>query len=254
MLAEFLEALAKRIETAQQTRILTNPFSPGGKDGWLLEPGKQAAPFEYGWREDHVVHTVHDLIHAVNANGSANATVWHSPEFVIGLLDGTRRGGRVVFKLEPTTQLALLEKFSEGMPTVDHRTFLRTLRHELAGCNLELLRDLIKRVEFTSGSKTVSEQRTNRGDTLGRSVDHAVVAGGDVPEEVVAITPLWNGLQYREAVACTVEIDIQNGRFGLWPKPGELELAILRGQAALRELLEAELDSADVFCGRPDFV
>lgn len=254
MLAEFLEALAKRVEAAQQTRVLINQLSPGQKDCWLLQPNRLAEPIEYEWRESHTVATINDLVELVNDYGKDLATVWHSDQFVVGLLDGTRRGGRVVYHLEQTTPFSLLSKWAEESPVCDHRSFLRTLRHELRGCNLDFLRDTIRRVEFTSGSKVVSEKNL-RVDTLGRSVDHAVVtSGGELPEEVTAIVPLWVGLPYAEPVICTVETDLQNGRFGLWPQPGELERAQLAGHASLRGLLTSELDAASVYAGQPDFV
>jgi hypothetical protein len=135
---------------------------------------------------------------------------------------------------------------------LDHKAFVRLLRVDLAGTLPPgVLLDRVRRIVFDNGVVASSEQRGNKGESVGRSIQAKASGEGDIPEEVTLVVPIYTtpGETARYPVPCSVEVDAARGLFCLRPLPDVLDLAEAQHLATVRERLAAGKTPA--FLGSP---
>lgn len=170
---------------------------------------------------------------------------WVSRNGVVCLLDDQTRRDRVDFSLHLSKQMELLGQLEGRQNWMSQTDFVRLLRISLAGTLVspELL-TAVRRVKFrqaVSGERVVEHGKSS----LGRSIESELTGSGILPEEVRLCVRIWDELPEMSTINCALEIDSATEKFFLVPLPGELELAIQRGEASVYARLEGYLETME---------
>lgn len=209
-------------------------------------------------------HTVASLSQVVGAvqrfgqggeNDDTAPTIWHNVAAVVAILEDERRADRVSLALAFSPQFSKLLQLQQENE-FDQVEFVRLLRHDFAGCVKPELVPLFRRITFNRRNDGTADLQHGR-ESLGRSVEAAVTASEDIPEQIAVKCRVYEtqGCEWAVTVVCTVDIDTQLAQFSLTPLPGELTIALQAVQekigAYLRDALE---DNAkiEVFYGSPE--
>ena len=217
MLRELFETIAAQAVLAYGPHVHT---VEGGESELIVISGEVTSKEPLPNRRQHQFASVEALKSAIG-RWCDGGTVWHNEERVVVVFDDLNRRDVGVLPLRRSPQFYLLEKL--GKDGLDHRTFIRTLRHDLAYTGVEGLLSLVRKVEF----KRHNDGRSDIGhgkESLGRAVEAAVTTTDELPEEVDLSVPLYEteGCAANESVRCSLDIDISTERFSLVPLPGQL--------------------------------
>lgn len=155
--------------------------------------------------------------------------------------DEPLRRSWVQLKLTPSPQLLLLQRF-EAVQSLEQKSLVRMLRHDLADCVDPGVLAAFRSVDFqkiTSARATVQHEK--------QSLDADIVAqvmGEKKPEFFSVDAPLFAMRELADArarVVITIDIDCDNRKFVLQARPGHLENAIEEARAAVLTALENDL-------------
>ncbi len=245
MLKDLFEAICDKATDAREPKVVELP----GGEKYLVESRDGVSTNSIPRRRSHAVSSLDDLLRSID-RWCESGTVWHSELCVQVAIDDSERLDRITLALSLSDQfLTLTHLPAEGL---DHRSFIRLLRHDLEKCGAETLLSIVRKVEFKRQSDGRSDIR-HGGESLGKSVESAVNATSDVPEMIVLSVPVYDtpGIEQREQVGCSIDIDVHNERFILTPFPGELTGAMHRVQAWIgQEVRQHAGDGVSVFGGK----
>lgn len=193
--------------------------------------------FERPLPRKHTAQALEDLVAAAmfaraqieNARTSddprvQDLSIWHSQGAVVALLGDHLRREIVTMKLIVSPVFEKLEAIKNGV-SLSQRDFLRLLKHDFykAG-DLADLAAAVAKVKFSSSNESNASIQIGR-ESLGRQIQLEAVGASAFPEEFSVDYPVYvnPGLSSIEArVVCTLDIDVQNEKFSIQPKPDEL--------------------------------
>jgi hypothetical protein len=205
----------------------------------------------------HRVNTIGDFAVAVQRWRKERSVVFHNEDGAVFLVDDASRLDTVLLPLPITEvwqQILELDK-----QTYDQRSFLRLLRHDLAGVIPPTLVSAIQKIEVvTSGNQRSEIQPGRERGTREFAADLA--ASGSIPEQVTCEVPVYRlpGLDYPVPIRFSLEYTLPPGpvTFLFRPLPDEAERCLLGLQSELhRMLVEAFAEQPiDVLYGSPEMV
>lgn len=198
----------------------------------------------------HRVETLDDLVRAVTTYIQAVASIWHSDEKIIAIVDDDAIRNRVYMPLTFSDQFRALQK---GSLIFDQVGIVRFLRVVMDGAGAETLVPTFRKITFKRGSQT--KGNLNHGDeSMGREIESLVENSKEIPETITLHVPVYDsyGLNNRRAIRLAVEIDANQERFTLTVLADELKTAIQLQQVQIHEwLTDSAGDTTSVFWGDP---
>lgn len=210
----------------------------------------------------HTVRQLSDLIALANRFGdpeddaAPEPVVWYDESSVVLVIDdGGHRLETVVFPLVVSDIFELLQAIYRQKSKYDQKAFVRLLRIDLAGTiDPVVLLEKVRRVKFENGVQTTANVAKQR-ESFGRSITSEVTSdGGDLPDEVTLLVPVYKTMGRREPVPlrCSVEVDPGEGTFRLLPLPDELErVGHVAVAAVARELSDGLETTIPAYYGKP---
>ncbi len=171
--------------------------------------------------------------------------VWYDEHGVtLTIDDGGYRVDSVTLRLERSDVFAKLAALAKSPAVMDQKDFIRLLRVELSG-TLEpvVLLNKVRSLRFSTTSDATSVKKA-QAESLGKDIRSKVETdGGDLPEEVVLMAPVFKTYGQRRPVAvkCAVEVFPADGTFRLKPLPDEIEKAEQEAVQRIAERLGEEL-------------
>lgn len=225
-------------ENPHQTRVLL-------RDG-VIDVVQAAFP-----PRKHEVYDLQSLADWSVRTDSTTAVIWHNDEQVVLVLDDAAyRENTVELPLPKHPKFSALERLDESLPKTQKEllSFLRlNLKAEIDAAVpgfIGLLRE-IRIAQQSTGSAAVQHGR----ESMGRTIDNSVTGADAIPEDFSVQVPLWLHLDCRVELEMAFDIDVEQAKFALRPKPGELEKALADGQHWLHNRLVAECADAVVYFG-----
>lgn len=207
----------------------------------------------------HTVDSLDDLIAIANRFGEtpeAPPVVWYDDANVVLVIDDDEhRVEQVWFPLAKSAVFETLLAMESVSPPFDQKPFLRLLRIDLTDTGDEVARliEAVRRVKFENGVTTTGHV-TRGQESLGREITSKVEAlQAPLPELVTVHAPIYRtpGERDRYGVRCAVEVDPALGKFQLVPLPDELGRVVQIHLSTIRDRLDAGLNSALCYSGRP---
>lgn len=255
MIKEALELVATMaIDSQKPITVMDGPRDLRvAMNGELQEPiPKPIAP------RDHTVHSLTDLIEYANAaaSESPHCVLWFEHGRVVLITDNDdHRIERVTLTLEVTHPFETMKALEVESQWLEQKRMLRIARIDLAGVFapgqfLEHVRNVIWK-----SAETAASNRQHGQSTMGSQLEHAVgTPAGKFPEEIEGSLSVYktDGLAEPRTVRCFVEVDEENRRFRLTPRPDELDRLVQLAMDDLRNKLTTGLTTGiPIYHGRP---
>lgn len=260
-----LELIQQTAREAQSATLLKD-LNTDGRTAWVNIAGELREVKLPPTVRKHTVHSLDDLIlyaaraaedcenRADNPNPPAGPVVWHGRSGVVLVIDDADRRDLVQFPLTFSERYQVLRRLAEKRPALMQAEFVRLLRLELGFSNAIV--GQFRRLQWQAGSTTVGDLRHGQ-DKLGKDIQSVVQGVDELPEDLDVPAPVYQ--QYGEdeeyLVRCSIEIDTQNQRLYLIPKPDELERVADKAQASIRARLEGRLQDekpkVPIYYGQP---
>ncbi len=218
---------------------------------------------------DHKAGSLEDLMNLANrfaadASSPCAPVVWYDHERVVLVIDDFARTDddenaypyrveKATLELEVSDVFAALVKLRDNKPLFNQKDFIRLLRIQLAGTlDPARLLNVVRRVKFENGVTTTGEKTKNR-ESMGREINAAVSAEGDIPDEVTLSVPVYKTLREtdRYPVRCSVEVEPMEGVFRLMPLPDEIERVRNMALDSIEERLTGGLQGVPHYFGKP---
>lgn len=198
------------------------------------------------------VYSLADLIEVAHSPIASRPVMWHGDSAVVLVLDDDDRRDRVTLLLTHPRPWQILAGLEQEPRWLDQRSFVKLLRFELgvpAGTVAPF-----RRMEWSTTKAAQGEVQPGR-DRLGRQINAEVAGAGELPEELVISTSIYDQLGERSPASVRVAIDIDTAgeRLSLSPLPGEIQAAIDDHQMGIQDRLKAELGvpACPVYYGTP---
>lgn len=257
-----LETIIQMARQSDLVQIVTPPREPGhvywmrGNDGQLSRHEAEPAPRRH---EAHELDTVARFAVDFSAIDGGDVEVWYSRSGVVCYLDADTRRDQVIMPLRPSEEMKALVETSNRMHA--HKEFLRLLRTRLGRAAPMDLVNALKHVRFQTTA--AGEAQAVRGKaSVGKTLESQLEGLAPIPDEVTIYVRCFLSSGDLYPVRCSVEVDEQEVKFGLFPLPGEVEGAWVQAEGdlgrAVRRLLQevrGEQDGYDepvgVFYGVP---
>jgi len=186
----------------------------------------------------HQVETIDDLAVAVKRWGTLKSVVFHGNREIVFVLDDADRRDKVVLVLEPTDVWARVVEL--GDQQFDQRSFLRLLRHDLAGVIPANLVTAIQKIEVVTSVNQRSEMAPGR-ERGTREFASDLHDSGAIPEVVTLMVPVYRleGLCHPLPVKCSLEYTLPPSpvTFLFRPLPDQIDRVLLSLQGDLHRLL-----------------
>lgn len=184
-------------------------------------------------------------------DGEPNVIVWHSEEEVVVVLDDDTRRDFAKLKLEYSKAFAALRRISAGVQ-LEQFQFARLLKVELDGCVPATLSQVVRSLKFARNEEGESDLQHGKS-TLGRRVEANITGSGDIPEEFVVSTNVYANVLQDDTrqVRVSIDIDLEEHKFGLSVIGDELSMAVLLTQETLSERLMQGNNKRRVLFGKP---
>lgn len=264
MIAEFVKLLLDTGKSARTTEVKEFPNDPDRRllfkaDGTheTIETPRQHA------KRAHKVATVADFVQAraallpkeagESAADKVPSPVWFDARRVIVYPDDRFRDESILLELPASSQLELLAQWDREPKRYDQRSFVRLLRHDLAGCVLPEVLEAFRTLSFQRSQN--SSRTIQHGNESFDSDLKAKVAGEtEKPNNFQIELPLFNHLDFRTikfAVRATVDIDVENSQIVVQLLPGEYRTALEVSIGAVRTRLAIELEGTTLIAGTP---
>jgi len=200
---------------------------------------------------EHRVETVADLM-AAAVHWSA-ASVWHTEDRVLALLDDTRRSDRVICPLVRSESCLILgDAMTRQHGQKQFVELLRSLRDCLSSpAVIEPFRtlDFYRHAEATGTVKQGDE-------SMGRQLHQRVATKqGELPEQIRFDLRWYSNLgeSFVVGIVCDVIVDVEDATFRLQPTPDAFAKAAQAAQAELHQrLVEGLPEGVPIFYGSPD--
>ena len=179
-------------------------------------------------------------------------------QWIVGLLDTGKEGRRldkITLMLTISEAFAIFQKHSQAY---EHNAFVRLLRTVLGrGVQPEFLQAIrsIKIQKNTAGGSRIETGLQAVSAEVRREIEAA--GGGAIPESVEFEVPVYEELanlpEVWRAIACVLEVDLEEATFELIPKAGEVAAAKRSVDEWIRDQLQHRLQNEAVLvvCGGP---
>ncbi len=187
------------------------------------------------------------------------ASIWVSRNAVVLLTNDSDRRERVTVEMIASDQIIALANLDDKKPMQKQRDLLfqlRTVFTETALPKFPKLIEMLRKIDFTAGSKAETDIQRGKS-SLGKSlVAEAKFAGGDIPEQITLDVPVFdnNFARGTHEVICALEIYEGEQALQLFPLPGEVEKAYASAESRLisdmRDLLGKDA-TVPVYFGTP---
>lgn len=252
-----MEGLAEALETIQETAVKASHAQRlmDKRKGTVFSHGGQILTIDADPpARNHKVSDLESLVVAIG--GEASASVWHSGNQVVAIIDDTpasHRDDRVSWSLVESAKFAALtRKAAEPRSHAEFVKFLvQNLRDELQAAAPGLL-GAIRALKFRSADEQAGKIEHGR-ESMGRAIEAEVTGAGELPETVVVKVPRWAtlGLDYVASIECLLVLDVNDRKLSLRPLADQLERAENAAQRWLNDLLSGSLAEASVLYGTP---
>lgn len=249
--ASFVKSVADLAQSVNNVQLVTTDKLPnmvGVRTAAGVEWKPSPAPTRH-----HTIRSFADLVAiAKDVKVAREPEVYHSHDQVVVILDRDGRREAVKMPLERTDRFASLLRLTKpGGRSFGPAEAVKFIRFELHGVGADALCAAIRKLDFTrksNGERTVEHGR----ESLGRSVEAAVQAPQQVPEEFIAEVPIWSvsGLRNIKAkVRVGVYLDVNDESIELVPLADEISGALEAAQGELHARLATELNPIPVYQG-----
>jgi len=207
----------------------------------------------------HTVESLEDFIAAIKRCGkewSGQPVVWHDEEKLVLVIDDADRRDVVTLKLEKTPQFQTLLELAEGelLPQPALRKVLRIDLHDCVTDGMNILNQISK-VKFRS-TESVDSNMQRAAESMDLDVSRDVLGLEGLPEIVqvnvcVYANPGELSQAHELAIGCALDPDIGEKKFYFATLPGELDVAVQKAQASLRERIVSAIPDVAIFNGKP---
>jgi hypothetical protein len=191
----------------------------------------------------HQVNTIGDFATAAKRWRTARSVVFHNESAVWFCVDDADRRDVVMLPLRHTDVFSKVVDLEQH--AFDQRTFLRLLRHDLAGVIPPTLVAAIQRIEVVTSGNQRSEITPGR-ERGTREFAADLAASGEIPERVTCEVPVYRlpGVDYRVPIMFSLDYTLPPGpvTFRFCPLPDEIEKVIDSLQGELHRLLVEALE------------
>ena len=203
----------------------------------------------------HRVLDIASFCRAVETFGEVTVGVWHSHSRIVAVLHDDTRRDHVTLTLGQSEQFTALNEYASKM--LDQRTFCSMLKLRL-GVE-ESFVGQFRRLDW-SHTKEASGTAARGSDRMGISISDEVNGVGDLAEELTLEIPVYDlsALPYRYKISCLIEIDAQQQKLAVVPKPDVISVAVDQAQHDIHELLAGDLNgnvdddnAVPIFYGTP---
>ena len=246
MLAELIDKLTSLGRESAAPKVTELP----GGEKYVVAHGGEVTTHDAPNRRAHECRSLASIQAAIE-RWCESGTVWHNEVGVVVATDDTDRRDTITLPLIKSEQFSALANLTtDGL---DHKAFVRLLRHTFANAGVEHVLNLVRKVTFKRASDGTSDVQHGR-ESLGRAVEEKVTATSDIPETVRVTVPVYetDGADFQHTIDCSLDINMQSERFVLMPLPGELAKAMQHVQSEISgELNEVAGDAVGVFYGSP---
>lgn len=260
MLAELFEKL-KEVADLQQAHVV--PGTPEPKHVYRIERRDgtieicNAAPQPRD-------HKALDLTAVVeHAKLYSDSCIWYSRSGVVAILnnsdsedEGTPRLDRVSLTLSFSPQILKLLELERNRKPLTQKELVSLIRTTFADCCPVELRPAISELKFKSTAEGASKL-THGTTSVGKLITAEVKGGGSIeqiPETFTLNVPIFaSGFPSLQKIEVILEIDAQEEKFYLTPKPLDIEDAISRAEEEIHDELteQMEKDAKPIYYGTP---
>ncbi len=260
MLKEMIEALAAQAINAakpQYTEIdPTKMYAVRKPDGTIEFIGNR-----HPWRKHKAkdLETIVAFAERFDSDPPVDwaPAIWYSRHAVTCLIDDDDVRQFISVEMLWSEQIAKMIELGQSKPMLSQFDLLYMFRTvfkpESLTKNTGLIESL-RKMTFSSGSK--ADVEIGRGkSSVGKSIAVEVTGQTAIPEQVTISVPVFNNAFARRShdVLCALEIFENDGKFKLFPLPGEVELAFAEAEANISASLRDLLGTTDVpvYYGQP---
>lgn len=201
----------------------------------------------------HTVGTLDDLAQAAAKWGKKGA-IWHSPAGIVLVVDDDDRRDRVTLELQYHPHFETLRKLEE-QASLDQRSLVRLLKHDLAGVVPDSLLPKIRGLDVSTAGKQGSDLQHGR-ERGTREFQAELIGAKDIPETFAARVRVYDlpGLEY-ETISLSLDITLPPAlvSFIITPLPNQLHEAEHNAQRRIGAMLAdlVEDDGPPIFFGTP---
>lgn len=248
LLRDAIEFISKQAVEAAGPKILEIP----GDGRSVAFADKQGFPLLHPVPppcRNHTIFDITDFIAAVNFwSDPEKGVVFHNDHEIAALLDHTDRRDIVTMPLRYSEIFDFLQKIPRSV--LDHKKFIRVLKHDMAGCVPEGLLPRIRKIEVASGGRQSADVQHGK-DRGTREFMAELANAADIPEIVPVTTSVYAnpGLRAAQTIRCSLDVDVHAMTFQFGALPDEINAAIESAQALIHERLLNEVAPRQVFQG-----
>lgn len=246
MLKEIADWLWQKADEGQQARPLV--IDDAKNRHFLFGDRHFTVPMPPPVRK-HIITTLADLLIAVDEYG-ASGSLWHDESRIVLVTEDADRREFVTMPLVLSQHWKIVKSLGEYLT---QQSFLKLLRHDLAGVVPESLRPAISRIEVATSSGQKNEVNPGR-ERGSREFACDLANSSEIPEFFNASLSVYANAGLRQTRSIKLSLDYtlppKEITFSVRPLPDELEIAMQDAQAELHELLEKSV-KIPVFCGTP---
>jgi len=197
----------------------------------------------------HTITTLADLLVTVEEYGS-KGSLWHDETKIVLVTEDMDRREFVTMPLVLSQHWKIVKGLGEYLT---QQSFLKLLRHDLAGVVPDSLRPAISRIEVATSANQKNEVNPGR-ERGSREFACDLANSSEIPETFNATLSVYANAGLRQTRSVKLSLDYtlppKEITFSVRPLPDELEIAMQNAQAELHELLEKAV-KIPVFCGTP---
>ena len=206
--------------------------------------------------------TLASFVAIVNEFATRNAApdkvfVFASMSQVVAVLSEADRRETVTFPLATTSSWQVMRSM-RGSSAMTQAAFIDMLRRGLdATYTPPDLLSLVRIVKFKQNESGESNIQTGKA-SIGRSVQSELTGAGALPEDVRVNVPVWDNVMHDDIlrnvdVICALDIDLEQQRFYLRPKAGQIESHERDALDWLVGLIAEQVsESVSVYAGSPN--
>lgn len=249
MLAELVTALRALSAAADTPKVLAHEDFPQKR--WVYAGGSMATEDVPPPIREHQLETIGSFLDFVqDEDACVKPEVFHSSTQLVALCDRNDRRARATLELVTTTRWDMLSGLALKPASMDQKTVLRFLRHELAVEGIDHVITALRRLDFmrrSDGTATIGHGK----ESLGRNVELAVQNAENIPERFrIVVAPYSTpGANQNVEVEMSLELDLEQQRVILRVLPDEIARGEATIQSHVRNTLIEALDNVPIFQG-----